>query len=124
MEVMKINYDKRLMEVSKGRLEGNKTPPETYVKFFKNPHKYGGESEEDVCKRIYSFLEDIKNGRLFAIFDDDNPNKLVGVCAVTYYEEDYSHLYEGHWLTELPYVVMHRVALKKEYRNTNPRHTN
>ena len=64
-----------------------------------------------------SFLEDIKNGRLFAIFDDDNPNILVGVCAVTYYEEDYSHLYEGHWLTELPYVVMHRVALKKEYRN-------
>ena len=64
-----------------------------------------------------SFITDIKNGRLFAIFDDNNPDILVGVCACTYYEEDYSHLYEGQWLTDLPYMVMHRVALKKEYRN-------
>ena len=64
-----------------------------------------------------SFVEDIKNGRLFAIFDDNDPEILVGVCAITYSEEDYNHLYEGKWLTDLPYVVMHRVALKKEYRN-------
>ena len=40
----------------------------------------------------------------------------MGVCAITYREEDYHHLYEGKWLTDLPYVVMHRVAIKKKYK--------
>lgn len=62
------------------------------------------------------FINDINNGRLFAVTDEEDPNILVGVCALTYREEDYHHLYEGEWLTDLPYMVMHRVALKKEYR--------
>ena len=61
------------------------------------------------------FIKDINNGRLFVVLDDDA--NLAGVCALTYREEDYHHLYEGEWLTDLPYMVMHRVALKKEYRN-------
>ena len=63
------------------------------------------------------FINDIKNKRLFVVFDEDDVNKVAGVCALTYREEDYHHLYEGKWLTELPYMVMHRVALKKEYRH-------
>ena len=59
-------------------------------------------------------INDINNGRLFAITDDNN--KVIGVCALTYREEEYHHLYEGKWLTDLPYMVMHRVALKKECR--------
>ena len=61
------------------------------------------------------FIDDINNGRLFVTFDKD-PNEIVGVCALTYREEDYHHLYEGKWLTELPYIVMHRVAIKKKYK--------
>ena len=61
------------------------------------------------------FINDINNGRLFVTFDKD-PNEIVGVCALTYREEDYHHLYEGKWLTELPYMVMHRVAIKKKYK--------
>ena len=61
------------------------------------------------------FINDINNGRLFVTFDKD-PEKIVGVCALTYREEDYHHLYEGKWLTDYPYMVMHRVAIKKEYR--------
>ena len=48
------------MEVSKGILQGKNNKQEDYDKFFKNPHAYGGETEEDVCKRVYSFLNDIK----------------------------------------------------------------
>ena len=59
------------------------------------------------------FLNDIRNGRLFVIEDKGIP---VGTCALTYREEEYHHLYEGEWLTDLPYMVMHRVALKKEYQ--------
>ena len=61
------------------------------------------------------FLNDINNGRLFVIPALDNPNNIASVCAFTYREEDYHHLYEGAWLTNLPYMVMHRVAVKKEY---------
>lgn len=61
------------------------------------------------------FINDINNGRLFVTYSD-NPNEIVGVCAITYREEDYHHLYEGKWLTDLPYVVMHRVAIKKKYK--------
>lgn len=62
------------------------------------------------------FINDIKNKRLFVIEDDNNPSIIVGVCALTYYEEAYHHLYEGEWLTDLPYMVMHRVAIRKDYR--------
>ncbi len=58
-------------------------------------------------------VHDIKTGRLFAV--DGSDGRLAAVCALTYREEDYHHLYEGKWLTELPYMVMHRVAMKKKY---------
>ena len=61
------------------------------------------------------FINDINNGRLFVTYDK-NPKEIIGVCALTYREEDYHHLYEGEWLTDLPYMVMHRVAIKKEYQ--------
>ena len=63
------------------------------------------------------YINDINNGRLFVVLDENDDSKIAGVCALTYREEDYHHLYEGKWLTDLPYMVMHRVALKKEYRN-------
>jgi GNAT superfamily N-acetyltransferase len=62
------------------------------------------------------FINDINNGRLFVTYLDD-PNEIVGVCALTYREEDYHHLYEGKWLTDFPYMVMHRVAIKKKYKD-------
>ena len=63
------------------------------------------------------FINDINNGRLFVVTDINNPKIIAGVCALTYREEDYHHLYEGKWLTDLPYMVMHRVAVKKEYQH-------
>ena len=63
------------------------------------------------------FLNDIKNHRLFGILDRDNENIIVAICAITYYEEDYDHLYEGSWLSNYDYLVIHRTSVKKEYRN-------
>ena len=62
------------------------------------------------------FINDINNGRLFVIPAFDNPDNIAEVCALTYREEDYHHLYEGKWLTDLPYMVMHRVAINKNYQ--------
>ena len=55
-----VNFDKRLMEVNKGVLQGQKNPQEVYDKFFADPHKFGGETEEEVVSRTYSFLKDIE----------------------------------------------------------------
>lgn len=55
-----VFYDDRLMEVAKGSLETNKNTQETYDKFFKDPHKFGGEDKNDVFKRISSFLKDLQ----------------------------------------------------------------
>lgn len=62
------------------------------------------------------FLNDINNGRLFVIFEEGSPDNVIAVCALTYYEEEYHNLYEGKWLTDLPYMVMHRVAIKEKYK--------
>ncbi len=61
------------------------------------------------------FINDIKNQNLYVVLDKNDLFKIAGVCALTYFEEDYHHLYEGKWKTELDYMVMHRVALNKKY---------
>lgn len=53
-------FDARLMEVSKGYLQGSKNSKDKYKEFFKNPKKFGGECEEEVVNRIYAFLKDIE----------------------------------------------------------------
>ena len=79
---LKIIYDKRLMEVNKGILQGNKNTQRTHNKFFKNPHKYGGETEEDVCTRIYSFLKDIEKykGKNILIVGHGGIHKYFDFC--------------------------------------------
>ena len=59
-----------------------------------------------------SFIDDINNGNSYLLL---NNNSIVGVCALTYKEEDYEYPYEGKWLSNYDYMVMHRVAIKKEY---------
>ena len=63
-----------------------------------------------------TFINDINNQNLYVVLLNDGTT-IAGVCALTYHEDDYDHLYEGKWLTDLPYMVMHRIAVKKEYRN-------
>lgn len=62
-EKLKPEFDPRLMEVSKGILQGNKNSQEIYNDFFKDPHKYNGESEEDVFNRVSDFLKDLEQYR-------------------------------------------------------------
>ena len=60
------------------------------------------------------FLNDINNGNSFVVLTENG--EIASVCAITGYEEAYMHLYEGKWLTDYEYLVMHRVAVKKKYR--------
>ena len=60
------------------------------------------------------FINDINNGDLFVVLAKDN--EIASVCAITGYEEAYMHMYEGKWLTDYDYLVMHRVAVKAKFR--------
>jgi len=77
-----IMYDARLKEVSKGSLEGNRNPQELYDKFFKNPHAYGGETEEDVYNRVHSFLKDISKykGKNILVVGHGGIHKYLVFC--------------------------------------------
>ena len=55
-----ICFDDRLAEMAKGKLQGNINPQKVYNKFYKNPHKYGGETIEDVYARVKSFWDDLQ----------------------------------------------------------------
>lgn len=58
--------------------------------------------------------EDIELGQLYAALDPSG--EIAAVAAFTYYEKDYDALYEGHWLTDRPYMVLHRIAVKSSLR--------
>ena len=107
---MKIDYRKATLQ----DLEQIMEAVEDARKFLK---EQGNGQWQDGYPNKDDFINDINSGRLFVVTDINNPNIIVGVCALTYREEDYHHLYEGAWLTDLPYMVMHRVAVKKEYRH-------
>ncbi len=59
-----------------------------------------------------SIRNDITNDNGYIIRDGEI---IVAYFAATYYEEAYNQLIEGSWLTNLPYMVMHRCAVRKSY---------
>lgn len=65
------------------------------------------------------FINDINNKNLYALHDN---NILIGIMAcVTGIDENYEEI-EGHWITNGPYLTIHRIAIKKEYYHTKSSH--
>lgn len=61
-----------------------------------------------------SILIDINNSNSFVLTDDD---KIVATAAIIFgIDPNYNTIYQGKWLTNNEYVVIHRIATKKEYR--------
>lgn len=69
--------------------------------------QFGYPSRED-------FINDINNNNLYVVLTESG--EIASCCAITGYEEAYMHLYEGAWLTDYEYLVMHRTAVKEKYR--------
>ena len=62
-----------------------------------------------------SITNDINNGNCYVLIDNE---KIVATAAIIYDKDpNYDIIYEGKWITDLPYVVIHRIATKQEYRN-------
>lgn len=67
----------------------------------------GSPSKEDL-------YNDIKNGTLYTIAEND---KLLGINFLGEYEPDYDYIYWGSF-KDLPYLVIHRVAVDSNHRGT------
>lgn len=99
------------MEIRKAKVEDIDILMEIYARaraFMRqsgNPNQWpeGTPSKEDL-------LKDIENGLLHVIIDDD-----IIQASFVYYEADdpcYSVIYDGNWLNDKPYAVLHRVATR------------
>lgn len=59
-----------------------------------------------------TMLNDINNQELYVNIKNDI---IVGCIVLTYKpEEPYKYIYDGNWLTDSKYMVIHRLAVKKE----------
>ena len=103
------------IEVRKSRPEDEKAVVEIYnqaKEYFAEVGTFqwvdGGYPDEE------EFNDDIKNGVGYVVTADD---KVVGVAAlIDERDEDYSYIEDGAWLNDEDYVVVHRIAVHKEYK--------
>lgn len=59
-------------------------------------------------------LNDIKNKESFVIIEN---NKVAGTVAVSFRgEKTYNKIYEGKWLSNNDYAVIHRIAISNEFK--------
>lgn len=67
----------------------------------------------DGYPNVATLTNDINMNQLYVKVID---NKSVGVVAISKeLEEAYNNIYEGAWLNDEKYYVVHRLAVKKEY---------
>lgn len=69
----------------------------------------------DGYPNIDQVQSDLNNGNLYVCYD--SYNTIVGVfCFFVGIEPDYLRIYEGSWLAEGPYGVIHRIAVGAHQR--------
>lgn len=57
--------------------------------------------------------QDIENKTMVVAVDGDT---VVGFCNISFEEdENYQTIFDGSWVTNNPYIVLHRIAVAKEY---------
>lgn len=75
-----------------------------YMKENNNPNQWG-----DNHPAVEIIEEDIKNSIGYVCLDEEN--NIVGYfCFYVGIEEDYNEIYEGSWLNDREYAVIHRIA--------------
>lgn len=61
-----------------------------------------------------SILSDMEKGDSFVILDGD---KIIGTTAISFsIEASYNEIFQGQWLEDREYAVVHRVAFDNDYK--------
>lgn len=59
-------------------------------------------------------LSDIKNEESFVVIND---NKVIGTVVISFRgEKTYNEIYEGTWLSNNDYAVIHRIAISNDFK--------
>ena len=56
---LKMNYDERLIDASRGVFQGTLRMQTEFEDYFKNPKRFNGETKEETYKKIKSFVNDL-----------------------------------------------------------------
>ena len=75
-----------------------------YMKENNNPNQWG-----DDYPTVEIIEEDIKNSVGYVCLDEEN-NIVAYFCFYVGIEKDYNEIYEGNWLNDKEYAVIHRMA--------------
>lgn len=80
-------------------------------KYFKDQ---GINQWQDGYPNYDSILVDVKNKESFVIKEND---EVIATCMVSIQKEPtYKNIYEGKWLNQDPYLVIHRVAVREDMK--------
>jgi len=64
--------------------------------------------------------QDIKTGNSYVLVEDEN---VIGTAyIVAEHEPSYDYIEDGQWLNDHPYVVVHRIAISKNYKGKDCSH--
>jgi len=84
---------------------------QAYLKEMKIDQWQNGYPNEEVIRK------DILNGYSYVLTDKD---KVIATVALSFDgEPTYNEIYEGSWLTDNEYAVIHRIAVTKEMKGKN-----
>lgn len=75
-----------------------------YMREEGNPHQWGGGYP---YKEIV--LEDIEEGHSYVCLDGDRI--VAAFCFFIGNDDSYNEIYDGAWLSDSPYAVIHRIAV-------------
>lgn len=61
-----------------------------------------------------TIINDINNKQLYVLIIN---NQVIGTMTLMDYEPTYEHIYQGEWLIDGNYLVVHRLAIHQDYLN-------
>lgn len=95
-----------------------KSDANSIMNIIKQAQDYFKEQEIDQWQDNYPNYEtvcnDITNNYGYVLLKD---NIIVGTAAVSFDgEKTYEHIYDGEWISDGEYVVIHRIAIDSKYK--------
>jgi ribosomal protein S18 acetylase RimI-like enzyme len=76
--------------------------------------KQGIDQWQNNYPNLETILNDIKNKNGYVLLDDDT---IIGTVSVSFDgEKTYRHIYNGKWITNGNYAVVHRLAVDQEFK--------
>ena len=102
------------MEIHKSRIEDIEKMMCVIHEAQESMHANGIPQWQDGYPNEEVISWDIQTGNSYVLVEDGN---VIGTAyIVAGYEPNYDYIEEGKWLNDHPYVVVHRIAISKDYK--------